>query len=102
MPRVRPAGLRRGRGDGGEGHGLRPGEGLRRRSLDLRGLAGLYEDNLFLSNFYRFLDLKPAIKSPAEPVAVPDMGSRGLAFHKVSFTYPGSSRPAFEPSICGS
>jgi ATP-binding cassette subfamily B protein len=56
----------------------------------LRGLAGLYEDNLFLSNFYRFLDLAPAVKSPPHPAPVPKKALQGLAFHKVSFTYPGS------------
>ncbi|MBN2106765.1 MAG: ABC transporter ATP-binding protein [Deltaproteobacteria bacterium] len=56
----------------------------------LRGLAGLYEDNLFLSNFYRFLDLAPAVTSPPNPAPVPKTALQELVFKKVSFTYPGS------------
>jgi ATP-binding cassette, subfamily B, bacterial len=58
------------------------------------GLAGLYEDNLFLSNFYRFLDLKPAITAPPHPQPVPTRKRQGVCFHNVSFTYPGSLRSA--------
>jgi ATP-binding cassette subfamily B protein len=41
----------------------------------LRALAGLYEDNLFLTNLYQFLDLQPAIAAPARPKAVPATGA---------------------------
>ena len=58
----------------------------------LRSLALLYEDNLFLDNFYQFLDLEPMVKSPDNPQALPAGLGRGLAFHAVSFAYPGSSR----------
>ena len=34
----------------------------------LNGFAGLYEDNLFLSNLYAFLDLKPRVTAPAKPL----------------------------------
>jgi ATP-binding cassette, subfamily B, bacterial len=37
----------------------------------LKALAGLYEDNLFLNNLYRFLDLQPAIQTPPNPLPVP-------------------------------
>lgn len=60
----------------------------------LRGVAGLYEDNLFLSNFYRFLDLAPTVSSPSQPCAVPEVVRQGIAFRGVSFTYPGDSRQA--------
>ncbi|MEN8155184.1 MAG: ABC transporter transmembrane domain-containing protein, partial [Acidobacteriota bacterium] len=36
------------------------------RSL-LGDLTGLYEDNLFLTNFYKFLDIEPVITSPEDP-----------------------------------
>jgi ATP-binding cassette subfamily B protein len=58
----------------------------------LRSLATLYEDNLFLDNFYSFLDLEPKIKAPANPSQLPAGIGSCLAFHDVSFTYPGSSR----------
>lgn len=62
----------------------------------LRGLAGLYEDSLFLANFYRFLDLKPAIQAPPRPEPVPKALRRGIVFQQVNFTYPGNSKPVLE------
>ncbi len=58
----------------------------------LSSLAGLYEDNLFLSNFYRFMDLKPEVSSPPAPKALPDPMQQGIAFNKVSFHYPGNTK----------
>ena len=58
----------------------------------LQGLAGLYEDNLFLTNFYEFLDFEPQIKALAQPVALPSFSQNGLVFDNVSFTYPRASR----------
>ena len=55
----------------------------------LRALAGLYEDNLFLTNLYQFLDLQPAITAPRKPLAVPRPITRGIAFRGVAFRYPG-------------
>ena len=37
----------------------------------LAGLAGLYEDNLFLSNLYEFLDLKRTVVEPVPATPVP-------------------------------
>ncbi|MFO7676092.1 MAG: ABC transporter ATP-binding protein [bacterium] len=65
-------------------------------SAILAGLAGLYEDNLFLANFYEFLDLQPRVTAPAKPLPVPARFARGIAFEGVSFAYPGSSRPALD------
>lgn len=58
----------------------------------MRGLAGLYEDDLFLTHYYRFLDLAPEIQVPAHPVAVPANSRGGVTFEGVSFTYPGGAR----------
>ena len=62
----------------------------------LNGFAGLYEDNLFLSNLYAFLDLKPRVTAPAKPLPCPSRIARGIAFSEVSFTYPGTSRRVLE------
>ena len=51
----------------------------------LGALAGLYEDNLFLTNFYQFLDLKPAILSPNHPVPVPEPRDQRVEFRECSF-----------------
>ncbi len=44
----------------------------------LTSIAGLYEDNLFISNFYEFLDLKPTIMVPPRPVPFPRRSGVGL------------------------
>lgn len=54
----------------------------------LTGLAGIYEDNLFISNFYDFLDITNKIQSPARPVPVPRPIEKGIVFDHVSFRYP--------------
>lgn len=62
----------------------------------LGGLAGLYEDNLFLSNLYEFLDLKPRVLQPSRPLAVARPMQKGIVFDHVSFAYPGSPRTALD------
>lgn len=54
----------------------------------LRALAGLYEDSLFLTHLYRFLDLVPGVVAPHQPKAVPRPMTRGIVFHNVAFRYP--------------
>lgn len=62
----------------------------------LSGLAGLYEDNLFLSNLYEFLDLKPKVVQPSHPRPVPQPMQTGIAFDRVSFQYPTGSGKVLE------
>jgi ATP-binding cassette subfamily B protein len=62
------------------------GQGYLREMM--RGLAGLYEDNLFLSDFYAFLDLKPATIQAHPIVPVPKPINQGIVFDHVSFRYP--------------
>ena len=56
----------------------------------LSSFTGLYEDNLFLSSLYDFLDLDSRIKDPLSPEKVPRPVKEGIAFEQVSFRYPGS------------
>ena len=65
-------------------------------SAILGGFTGLCEDNLFLSSFYKFLDLKPRLTTPAKPLPCPASMARGIAFEQVGFTYPGTSRKVLE------
>jgi len=62
----------------------------------LGGLAGLYEDNLFLSNFYEFMDLQPKVVEPAQPEPVPEPMRQGITFSHVNFQYPNSQRQVLE------
>jgi ATP-binding cassette subfamily B protein len=59
-------------------------------------MAGLYEDNLFLTNFYKFMDLKPKVQVPVNPTPTPTRISRGVEFRDVHFTYPSDSRRVLE------
>jgi len=54
----------------------------------LGGVADLYEDSLFLSNLYEFLDIKPKVTKPLHPVPVPRPIKKGLMVENVSFKYP--------------
>ena len=58
----------------------------------LGSLAGLYEDNLFMSNFFEFLDLKPKIQEARNPAPVPRPMNQGIAFKDVEFKYPSGNR----------
>ena len=62
----------------------------------LGSLAGLYEDNLFLSNLYEFLDLKRTVLEPAHARPVPRPMQRGIALNHVSFQYPAGTRKVLE------
>ena len=70
--------------------------GLNLLQTVLRSLAGLYEDNLFLTNLYQFLDLQPGIAAPRQPLPVPRPMTRGIAFHDVAFRYPGHTTDTLE------
>jgi ATP-binding cassette subfamily B protein len=59
-------------------------------------LAGLYEDNLFLSNLYEFLDLKHTVIEPLHARPVPQPMQRGIVLNNVSFQYPAGTRKVIE------
>jgi ATP-binding cassette subfamily B protein len=54
----------------------------------LAGLASLYEQNLFLSDFEKFLALVPKVVDPPRPAPFPRPVQRGIEFDHVSFRYP--------------
>jgi len=60
----------------------------------LNGMAGLYEDSLFLKNLHEFLNLPPRISAPARPQAVAPPATEGIVFDHVSFDYPDGARRA--------
>jgi ATP-binding cassette subfamily B protein len=60
----------------------------------LGGLAGLYEDNLFLTSYHEFMALSPQVVSPARPAPLPQPLRQGIRFRDVEFAYPGSRRKA--------
>ncbi len=58
----------------------------------LSAVGGMYEDNLYLSTLYDYLDT-PVDQASGTATAGPDPGD-GVRFDHVSFTYPGSAEPA--------
>jgi ATP-binding cassette subfamily B protein len=62
----------------------------------LSSLAGLYEDNLFLSNLYEFLDLKRKVIEPVQGRSIPKPMQTGIVFDHVSFQYPTGTRKVLE------
>jgi ATP-binding cassette subfamily B protein len=62
----------------------------------LSSLIGLYEDHLFLSSLYEFLDLERKVADPAQPVPVPRPMRTGIVFDRVGFHYPFGTRRVLE------
>ena len=58
----------------------------------LQGVAGLYENNLFLSYLYEFLDFEPHVRNPDAPQPVPAQTVQGLRFAHVWFRYPSTEQ----------
>jgi ATP-binding cassette subfamily B protein len=52
------------------------------------GLSDMYENALFMSNLFAFLDLKPQMPVSAHPIALPGKLECGIEFRSVSFKYP--------------
>ncbi|MEA5557106.1 ABC transporter ATP-binding protein [Nodularia spumigena] len=62
----------------------------------LSSLAELYENSLFLTNLFEFLDLKPNVTEPTLPKLVPSQFKTGIEFNHVRFHYPQGTRPVLE------
>ncbi len=60
----------------------------------LGGISDMYENSLYLSNLFEFLDYRPTITSPPEPRPLVRPLRQGIEFRDVSFTYPGKTEPA--------
>lgn len=70
-------------------------QALQRGQIFLQGglnsLADLYEDNLFLSSFYEFLELPIRVVEPVAPKPMPSPIESGIILDHVAFRYPNSS-----------
>lgn len=58
----------------------------------LTSIGGMYEDNLYLSNLYDFLEEEVPKSWGKATIGLNPQD--GIRFENVSFTYPGSSKPA--------
>ncbi len=62
----------------------------------INNLSALHENNLFLTDLFEFLALKPTMTAPAHPKLVPRPIQQGIVFEDVSFQYQNSSRKAID------
>ncbi len=62
----------------------------------LGSLASLYEDSLFLSNYFEFMDFCPTVVDPPDPRPTPRPIRQGIVFEGVSFRYPRGERAVLE------
>jgi ATP-binding cassette subfamily B protein len=60
----------------------------------LTAVGGMYEDNLYLSTLYEYLETEVTLPTGTQ-VRGPHP-EQGVRFEDVSFTYPGSEQPALE------
>ncbi|MEE4172654.1 MAG: ABC transporter ATP-binding protein [Xanthomonadales bacterium] len=63
-------------------------------SASLSAISGMYEDNLYLSTLYEYLETPDPVRVGSEHEG-PDPND-GIRFENVSFTYPGNRRPALQ------
>ena len=61
-------------------------------SAILAAVGGMYEDNLYLSTLYEYLET-PVPRTPGRARHGPDPAD-GIRFEEVAFTYPGAQNPA--------
>lgn len=63
-------------------------------TASLAAIGGMYEDNLYLSTLYEYLET-PVAPPAGDAVHGPDLKD-GVRFENVGFSYPGSADPALE------
>jgi len=63
-------------------------------SASLSAIGGMYEDNLYLSTLYEYLE-QPVTPATGEIQKGPQPDD-GVRFENVSFTYPGAEKPALQ------
>lgn len=61
-------------------------------SASLSAVSGLYEDNLYLSTLYEYLETP--VTAVSGTIAKGAHPNDGIRFENVSFTYPGAEQPA--------
>ena len=67
-------------------------------SAILSAVGGMYEDNLYLSTLYEYLDTP--VPPPAGEARRGPHPEDGIRFEHVSFTYPGANEPALHDITC--
>ncbi|WP_225307531.1 ABC transporter ATP-binding protein [Nitrincola iocasae] len=63
-------------------------------STNLTAISGMYEDNLYLSNLYEYLE--QPVETESGSAQLGPLPNDGIRFEAVSFTYPGANKPAIK------
>jgi ATP-binding cassette subfamily B protein len=63
-------------------------------SAALSAVSGLYEDNLYLSNLFEYLEQPALVRSSAGTATSGPHPGDGIRFENVEFIYPGAAAPA--------
>ncbi|MBE9053151.1 ABC transporter ATP-binding protein [Nostocales cyanobacterium LEGE 11386] len=58
----------------------------------LSNIGQIYSNSLFLGNLFEFLQLKPQIQDPPQPLPISLPLKQGICLRQVTFRYPGSDR----------
>lgn len=56
----------------------------------LAAVGNIYENNLFMANYFEFLDIEPRMRVAAPPKKLPAELAHGIEFRGVGFRYPDS------------
>ena len=56
----------------------------------LAAVGNIYESNLFMANYFEFLDIKPQMRVAAPPKKLPAVMTAGIEFRGIGFRYPES------------
>ncbi len=63
-------------------------------------IGNVYNSTLFLERLFEFLELKPHVAEPKDPISAPSCLKKGISFRKVTFSYPGSKNTALKNFTC--
>lgn len=62
----------------------------------LNSLIVIYEDRLFVSHFFEFMEMPQRIVAPERPCALPKEIAQGIQFENVDFSYPNHDLPVLK------
>ncbi len=74
--------------------GFNQGQGIVKSVLS--NLGQIYRNSLFIGNLFEFLQIKPEIIDPPNPVPVDAKIKQGIQFREVTFRYPGCESAVLE------
>jgi ATP-binding cassette subfamily B protein len=62
----------------------------------LLNIGSLYENDLFVDDYFKLIDLKNKIKEPKQPIVLKNNTFEKIEFKNVNFVYPGGKEPALK------